>query len=37
MVEYAQPGDTILLMGARDPSLQAFAQHVQELLEENLM
>lgn len=34
MVEYAQPGDTILLMGARDPSLQAFAQHVQKLLEE---
>ena len=37
MVEYAQPGDTILLMGARDPSLQAFAQSVQKLLEENLM
>lgn len=34
MVEYAAPGDTILLMGARDPSLQAFAQSVQKLLEE---
>jgi UDP-N-acetylmuramate--alanine ligase len=33
MVECAQPGDTILLMGARDPSLQAFAQEVQKLLE----
>ena len=33
MVECAQPGDTILLMGARDPSLQAFAQSVQKLLE----
>ncbi len=37
MVEYAQPGDTILLMGARDPSLQAFAQHVQQLLEDETM
>jgi UDP-N-acetylmuramate--alanine ligase len=37
MVEYAQPGDTILLMGARDPSLQSFAQHVQELLEDETM
>ena len=33
MVECAQPGDTILLMGARDPSLQAYAQSVQKLLE----
>ena len=37
MVEYAQPGDTILLMGARDPSLQNYAQYVQKLLEEELM
>ena len=37
MVEYAQPGDTILLMGARDPSLQAYAQHVQQLLEQEIM
>ena len=37
MVEVAQPGDTILLMGARDPSLQAFAQHVQQLLEDETM
>mgnify|MGYP002623956338 FL=1 len=34
MVEYAQPGDTILLMGARDPSLQNYAQYVQQFLEE---
>ena len=33
MVEYAQPGDTILLMGARDPSLEKFAQSVEQLLE----
>ena len=33
MVEDAQPGDTILLMGARDPSLEKFAQSVQKLLE----
>ena len=37
MVEVAQPGDTILLMGARDPSLQSFAQHVQQLLEQEIM
>ncbi|WP_407441873.1 UDP-N-acetylmuramate--L-alanine ligase [Fibrobacter sp.] len=34
MLEYAQPGDTILLMGARDPSLETFAKQVQKLLEE---
>ncbi|MCQ2063339.1 MAG: Mur ligase domain-containing protein [Fibrobacter sp.] len=34
MVEYAKPGDTILLMGARDPSLETFAKQVQKLLEE---
>ena len=34
MVEYAQSGDTILLMGARDPSLENFAKQVQKLLEE---
>ena len=33
MVECAQPGDTILLMGARDPSLEGFARHVKSLLE----
>mgnify|MGYP003488766711 CR=1 FL=1 len=33
MVECAQPGDTILLMGARDPSLEKYAQSVQKLLE----
>ncbi len=32
MLEYAQPGDTILLMGARDPSLEKFAKSVAELL-----
>lgn len=32
MLEYAQPGDTILLMGARDPSLETFAKSVAELL-----
>ena len=32
MVEYAKPGDTILLMGARDPSLETFAKSVAELL-----
>jgi UDP-N-acetylmuramate--alanine ligase len=37
MVEYAQPGDTILLMGARDPSLQNYAQYVQQLLEDEPM
>ena len=34
MLEYAEPGDTILLMGARDPSLQEFAYSVKKLLEE---
>ena len=34
MLEYAEPGDTILLMGARDPSLQEFAFSVKKLLEE---
>jgi UDP-N-acetylmuramate--alanine ligase len=34
MLEYAEPGDTILLMGARDPSLQDFALSVKKLLEE---
>jgi len=33
MLEYAEPGDTILLMGARDPSLQEFARSVKQLLE----
>lgn len=33
MVADAKPGDTILLMGARDPSLEKFAQSVQKLLE----
>lgn len=33
MVEYAKPGDTILLMGARDPSLETFAKQVRKLLE----
>lgn len=33
MVEYAEPGDTILLMGARDPSLDKFAESVKHLLE----
>jgi len=33
MVAAAKPGDTILLMGARDPSLEKFAQSVKELLE----
>ena len=33
MVEYANPGDTILLMGARDPSLESFALQVRKLLE----
>ena len=32
MVKEAKPGDTILLMGARDPSLEKFAQSVQKLL-----
>ncbi|MCQ2054656.1 MAG: Mur ligase domain-containing protein [Fibrobacter sp.] len=32
MLEYAQPGDTILLMGARDPSLETFAKSVAEQL-----
>ncbi len=34
MVADAKPGDTILLMGARDPSLEKFAQKVKLLLEE---
>ncbi|MCQ2123896.1 MAG: Mur ligase domain-containing protein [Fibrobacter sp.] len=33
MVADAKAGDTILLMGARDPSLEKFAQSVQKLLE----
>ena len=33
MVADAKPGDTILLMGARDPSLEKFAQSVQKQLE----
>lgn len=33
MVAAAKSGDTILLMGARDPSLEKFAQSVQKLLE----
>ncbi|MCQ2091847.1 MAG: Mur ligase, partial [Fibrobacter sp.] len=33
MAADAKPGDTILLMGARDPSLEKFAQSVQKLLE----
>lgn len=33
MVEMAGPGDTILLMGARDPSLQNYANYVKSLLE----
>ena len=32
MVEFANPGDTILLMGARDPSLESFADSVKNLL-----
>lgn len=34
MVECAAPGDTILLMGARDPSLKDYALTVQQLLKE---
>ncbi|MDR1760330.1 MAG: Mur ligase domain-containing protein [Fibrobacter sp.] len=34
MVKEARAGDTILLMGARDPSLGAFAESVKRMLEE---
>ena len=32
MVQFAKPGDTILVMGARDPSLSDFAQKIAEEL-----
>ena len=35
MVKESKPGDTILLMGARDPSLETFANEVKELLEKS--
>ena len=34
MVRLAEPGDTILLMGARDPSLADFAKDVAKMLHE---
>ena len=34
MVQLVQPGDSILLMGARDPSLADFAKEVAKLLQE---